>query len=273
MEHNAEQELAAPEILAGAAHTETAGGTETPNLAQPSLADAEWQAPVWGNLESNLDFLGRLGILSKDDAILEIGCGKGMMLDRLQKLGYSVSGIDMEATAIDACHAWFPNIQAQLGSGDSIPYPAASFDVVLSFDVFEHIRDSDRHLREVARVLKPGGHYLLQTPNKWTNIPFEILRHWRKYGMGPIAGYRELTKEHCALHNYWELQDRFARNGFSTTFVDIPVVNEHFKAKMRTYFGIAAAPLLTLMNPDRFPQPLRTNFYVKAELKPTQTGG
>jgi SAM-dependent methyltransferase len=239
-------------------------------MSRESLADAEWQAPVWGNLESNLTFVQRSGMLPQVASILEIGCGKGMMLDRLQKIGYSVTGIDLEPTAIDACHASFPDVAAQIGSGDSIPFPSGSFDVVLSFDVFEHIRDSDRHLREVARVLRPAGRYLLQTPNKWTNIPFEILRHWRKYQMGPIAGYRELTKEHCALHNYWQLQRRFARNGFTTTFVDIPVVNEHFRAKMHTYFGVAAAPLLAVLNPDRFPRPMRTNFYVKAERKLTQ---
>ena len=118
-------------------------------------------------------------------------------------------------------------------------------------------------LRLVAQLLQAVE--LLQTPNKWTNVPFEILRYGRKYRMGPLAAYRELLKEHCSLHNYWELRYRFARNGFATTFVDIPVVNEHFRAKMQTYLGVAAAPLLAVFNPDRFPPPLRTNFYLKAE--------
>jgi 2-polyprenyl-3-methyl-5-hydroxy-6-metoxy-1,4-benzoquinol methylase len=234
------------------------------DMNEQGLADKEWQAAVWGNIESNLEFLRRVGSLGESPSILEIGCGKGMLLNSLQKRGYTVTGIDLDPTAIDACHTSFPTLAAQVGSGDAIPFPAASFDVVLSFDVFEHIRDSDLHLREVVRVLRPGGSYLLQTPNKWTNIPFEIVRHWRKYRMGPIAGYRELLKEHCALHNYWQLQRRFARHGFTSEFVPVPVVNDHFRAKMRTYFGFAARPLLTLLNPDRFPQPLRTNFYVKA---------
>jgi len=238
---------------------------EAADMDEQNLADREWQAAVWGNIQSNLDFLKRVGILRKSASILEIGCGKGMLLNSLQEAGYAVTGIDLDADAIGQCRAAFPKITAQVASGDSIPFADASFDVVLSFDVFEHILDSDRHLREVTRVVKPGGYYLLQTPNKWTNIPFEILRHWRKYRMGPIAGYRELLKEHCALHNYWQLRRRFDRNGFKMTFIDVPVVNDHFRAKMRTYFGFAAAPLLATLNPDRFPQPLRTNFYVKAE--------
>jgi SAM-dependent methyltransferase len=235
------------------------------NMSALDLADREWQAAVWGNVQSNLEFLRRVGILEKSSSILEIGCGKGMLLNILQELGYTVTGIDLDSDAIRQCREAYPKLTVQVASGDSIPFPAESFDVVLSFDVFEHIPDSDRHLREVMRVIKPDGYYLLQTPNKWTNIPFEILRHWRKYRMGPVAGYRELLKDHCALHSYWQLRRRFARNGFEMTFVDIPVVNDHFRAKMCTYFGFAASPLLAVLNPDRFPRPMRTNFYVKAE--------
>lgn len=236
-------------------------------MPEQNLADREWQAAVWGNYDSNKEFLRRVALVFKrGSAILEIGCGKGMLLNSLQKLGHNVTGIDVDPGAIEACRASFPGVDAQVGSGDLLAFPAESFDVVLSFDVFEHIRDSDCHLREVKRVLKPDGVYLLQTPNKWTNVPFEILRYWHKYRMGPVAGYRELLKEHCSLHNYWELRRRFARNGFKTTFVNIPVVNEYFTLKMHTYFGVAASPLLAVFNPDRFPTPLRTNFYLKAEL-------
>ena len=235
-------------------------------MPEQNLADREAQALVWGNFDANLEFLKRFAAVLKGRLnILEIGCGKGMLLNSLHILGHNVTGIDLDASAIAACRATFTGVDARVGSGDSLDFPAESFDVVLSFDVFEHIRDSDRHLHEVMRVLKPNGVYLLQTPNKWTNVPFEILRHWRKYRMGVLAAYRELLTDHCSLHNYWELRRRFANNGFGTTFVDIPVVNEHFRAKMRTYFGVFAGVLLALFNPDRFPRPLRTNFYLKAD--------
>jgi SAM-dependent methyltransferase len=230
-----------------------------------SLVEREWKGVAWGNFQTNLEFLQKAGILTRTASVLEIGCGKGMLLNTIRELVHSATGIDTDPEAIALCRASFPTINAQVASGDEIPFLPESFDIVLSFDVFEHIRDSDLHLREVRRVLKPDGHYLLQTPNKWTNIPFELIRHWRKFGMGPIAGYREMSKEHCSLHNYWELRRRFVRNGFTMSYVCVPVVNDYFKSKMQTYFGFAAKPLLALLNPDRFPQPLRTNFYVKAE--------
>ena len=78
--------------------------------------------------------------------------------------------------------------------GTALPYPAATFDILISFDVFEHIPDSDAHLREVRRVLRPGGggggRYLLQTPNKWTNSVFETIR-WRS-----LTAWRQ---DHCSL--------------------------------------------------------------------------
>jgi SAM-dependent methyltransferase len=236
------------------------------DMNQQNLADREWEAPVWGNYQTNMEFLHRVGLLDKPGTILEVGCGKGMLLKALQAAGHTALGIDIDPAPIAVCRSVYPELAVEVASGDSIPFPAASFDVVVSFDVFEHIRDSDRHLREVARVLKPGACYLLQTPNKWTNIPFELLRQWRKYRVGPLAGYRELLKEHCALHNYWQLKRRLDRNGFRATVFDIPVVNEYFIAKMHTYFGALASPLLAVLNPDRLPQALRTNFYVKAEL-------
>jgi SAM-dependent methyltransferase len=148
-----------------------------------------------------------------------------------------------------------------------LPFASGSFDAVLSFDVFEHIRDSDRHLNEVRRVLRPGGCYFLQTPNKWTNIPFELLRQWKKYHTGPITSYRTLTQDHCALHNYWQMKRRFTKHGFELSFFDVPVVNEYFRSKMRAYLGPPGTWILAVANPDRFPMYLRTNFYAKAVMR------
>ena len=76
--------------------------------------------------------------------------------------------------------------------GDRLGFSDSTFDLVLSFDVFEHIADSDAHLAEVARVLRPGGAYALQTPNKWTNSVFETIR-WRS-----VTAWKA---DHCSLHS------------------------------------------------------------------------
>src|SRR5262249_52626695 len=132
----------------------------------------------------------------------------------------------------------------------------ATFDVVMSFDVFEHIPDSDAHLAEVKRVLKPGGVYVLQTPNKWTNSVFETIR-WRSF--------TRWKADHCALHSYGQLDARLRKNNFAPQFFDVPVVTPFFREKVRRYVGPVGLLALALMNPDRWPLRFRTNFYVKAE--------
>jgi len=233
----------------------------------PELVEAEWDQVAWGNYESNIEFLRRAGLTPAAKHVLEIGCGKGAILGYLQKAGHVVTGIDVDASALKYCLAPHGDLAVSVASGDSLPFADGSFEAVLSFDVFEHIRDSDRHLKEVRRVLKPGGTYYLQTPNKWTNIPFELLRQWKKFHTGPFASYRNLTQDHCALHSYWQMKRRFARNGFELSFFDVPVVNEYFKSKMRAYFGPPGLWMLAVANPDRFPMYLRTNFYAKAVMR------
>jgi SAM-dependent methyltransferase len=231
------------------------------------LIAQEWNQLAWGNFETNLEFLQRVGFAPTGLHVLEIGCGKGALLNRMHLGGHTASGIDPDAEAIAFCNKAYPGIDARVGLGDHLPFADQSFDTVLSFDVFEHIPDSDKHLREVRRVLKPGGRYLLQTPNKWTNIPFELLREHRKYGRGPIASYRELMQDHCSLHSYWQLRRRFHKHGFDVTFVDVPVVNDFFRTKVHTYMGTVGTTLLKVLNPDRFPLFMRTNFYAQAALR------
>jgi SAM-dependent methyltransferase len=213
------------------------------------------QRHEFGNLEANLRFLEAASALAPGLRILEIGSGKGALLYYLRRQGHDVRGVEINAWMIDESRRLYGDLPLEPTGGGALAFPDGSFDVVLSFDVFEHIRDSDAHLRDVARVLAPGGRYLLQTPNKWTNSVFETLR-WRS-----LTAWRE---DHCALHSYRQLQRRFRRHGFDVEFFDVPVVTDFFRRKIRRYLGAAGLLLVRVVNPDRLPLPLRTNFYVRA---------
>ena len=211
----------------------------------------------FGNLEANLHFVETTRSFAPGLTILEIGCGKGTLLLRLREWGARIVGCevsDFMLTESRRLHGPLPIAQSD---GVNFPYPDDCFDVVLSFDVLEHIPDTDRHLVEVKRVLKPGGCYLLQTPNKWTNTIFETLR-WRSF-----TAWRH---DHCSLHSWHQLKRRLRRHGFTVTFYDIPVVNEFFSRKVRHYLGLPGVLGMKLFNPDHLPLPLRTNFYLKATL-------
>jgi SAM-dependent methyltransferase len=211
----------------------------------------------YGNLEANLRFIEASGVLRADAEILEIGSGTGGLLNRLRARGCRIQGIDVNARLIEEGRAWFGELPVQHVSGTALPFADRSFDIVMSFDVFEHIPDSDAHLREVRRVLRPGGSYLLQTPNKWTNVVFETIR-WRSF--------TKFRADHCSLHSLSELRRRFAAHGFSTHAFAIPVVNQFFRQKIRRHLGWPGLAALAIANPDRLPLALRTNLYVAATL-------
>jgi SAM-dependent methyltransferase len=215
-------------------------------------------ATDFGNLDANLRFLDAAAIVAPGQHVLEIGSGAGSLLRRLRASGVDAVGVETSADRIEESRAVHGSLPIRQVSGTALPFPDRSFDVVLSFDVFEHIPDSDAHLAEVRRVLRPGGWYLLQTPNKWTNAVFETLR-WRSFS--------RWKTDHCSLHSYAQLRRRLARAGFEVSFDDVKVVTPYFRDKMRRYLGAAGPLLVAIANPDRLPIPLRTNFYVRARLK------
>jgi len=209
----------------------------------------------FGNLDANVSFLEAEGLLGGSLRVLEIGSGRGTLLALLRARGVDAVGIEPNAgLAIDAVRREPPAPVARM-SGDRLGFADATFDLVVSFDVFEHIADSDAHLTEVRRVLRTGGIYALQTPNKWTNSVFETIR-WRSF-----TAWR---KDHCALHSMTELRQRLRKHGFEPAFRDVPVVNDFFREKVRRYVGRAGPALLRVVNPDRWPLKFRTNFYVVA---------
>ena len=165
------------------------------------------------------------------------------------------SGVEVNPALIAESRRWFGELPITPVSGTALPFSDASFDIVLSFDVFEHIPDSDAHLREVHRVLRAGGLYLLQTPNKWLNVAFETLR-WRSF--------TKFRADHCSLHTPAQLRRRLESHGFAATFHDVAVVNDFFKGKVRRHLGPLGVAALAIVNPDRLPMAWRTNLYVEA---------
>ena len=96
--------------------------------------------------------------------LLDCGCGMGALTTSLAEwlAPGEVIGIDREASQVEAARAWAAekgvrNIRFEVGNIYEIPYPDASFDAVFAFTVLEHVREPQRALREMRRVLKPGG--------------------------------------------------------------------------------------------------------------------
>ncbi|MEL7280952.1 MAG: bifunctional 2-polyprenyl-6-hydroxyphenol methylase/3-demethylubiquinol 3-O-methyltransferase UbiG [Pseudomonadota bacterium] len=102
--------------------------------------------------------------------VLDLGCAGGFMAEALAERGAIVTGIDPAAQAIEAARVHAAQeghqIRYDVGVGEDLPYEDNSFDVVVCVDVLEHVADLDQVLREVKRVLAPGGRFLFDTINR-----------------------------------------------------------------------------------------------------------
>lgn len=123
---------------------------------------------------------------------LEIGCGPGRILRPIANAAKRAIGVDVSDTACETARknlARFDNVEIVKNNGEGLDgIPSNSIDLVVSFDVFQHIPTLDTqeaYLRETARVLKPGGKFVIQvkTDSGWLKIQGIPLlpRRFRRY--------------------------------------------------------------------------------------------
>lgn len=97
-------------------------------------------------------------------SILDVGCGTGNYARALVALtGCHVSGIEPSWEMAQRAHAAAIWDRLEQGSAEYLPFPDASFDLVMSTDVIHHVGDRAAYFREAARVLKPGGRLVTVT--------------------------------------------------------------------------------------------------------------
>jgi SAM-dependent methyltransferase len=100
--------------------------------------------------------------------VLDCGCGTGYGTAELAQAAAEVTGFDVSNDAIEYARAHYAghNTRYVAASCLDLPFPAGSFDLVVAFEVIEHLADFRRFLDESARVLAPAGLFIVSTPNK-----------------------------------------------------------------------------------------------------------
>lgn len=106
--------------------------------------------------------------LRPESIVLDLGAGAGIV-EQMDFRGHAarVCGVDLDHRVVDNQFL----DEGRVSDAGGIPYPDASFDVVFSDNVVEHLADPAAVLLEVHRVLKPGGVFLFKTPNKHHYMP------------------------------------------------------------------------------------------------------
>jgi SAM-dependent methyltransferase len=117
-----------------------------------------------------IELLARLGVLGRERHVLEIGCGIGRFQEALAGRVAAITGIDIATGMIEAARkrcAGLANVTLRETSGrDLAPFPSGSFDLVLAIDAMPYIWRAGAalvavHFAEVARVLRPGGDFVI----------------------------------------------------------------------------------------------------------------
>jgi len=145
-------------------HDSDGPASRIPLMADPAVADRY----AW---------LAGLVAPSAGERVVDLGCGESSVLELvLAYLGHGIAvGIDNDRSALRAARSSVPAsgpralfVQADLA--DPLPLADASMDVVFSHDVLEQLPDPDALLREVCRVLRPGGRLVLGHPDLDTAV-------------------------------------------------------------------------------------------------------
>ncbi|MBM3595879.1 MAG: class I SAM-dependent methyltransferase [Alphaproteobacteria bacterium] len=108
--------------------------------------------------------------------VLEVGSSTGGLAVAFAKRGITVDGVEPDEGAVAASRlrarrAGVDTARFHVGVGESLPFDDASFDLIASFAVLEHVADPPAVAREAHRVLRTGGVAVFEVPNNW--FPFE----------------------------------------------------------------------------------------------------
>lgn len=115
--------------------------------------------------------------------VLDYGCGSGYGSAKISQTAEHVVGVDVADDAVAYAQSQFrrDNLEFQaIDPSAPLPFKDANFDVVLSFQVFEHVSNTDHYLSEVRRVLAPEGQLVLITPDRSTRL-LPLQRPWNRW--------------------------------------------------------------------------------------------
>jgi ubiquinone/menaquinone biosynthesis C-methylase UbiE len=141
--------------------------------------------PLWARLlsykvERHLDQVALPAVIHRESVVLDLGCGPGSNLARLQRINLpfaSYVGFDLSPDMLAAC--LLPVSGAGgfvLGDAHNLPFADKSFDVVFSTWVFSHLAEPLRVVREAQRLLRPDGRLIVACVTRPANLPGAALR-------------------------------------------------------------------------------------------------
>lgn len=185
--------------------------------------------------------------------VLDLGCNTGYGTNILAQSARSAIGVDVSPRAIAEAKRRYSGLDLQLVDGRSLPFPDRSFDMVVSFQVLEHISEPERYLHEIKRVLVSDGILLLTTSNAALRLPGDM-QPWNPFHM----------REYRADELQALLQRHFTNTEIKGLFAEEPLHSveierirrrikkakrrqsawHRFKTKLKQRFGLAKKAMI-----------------------------
>lgn len=150
------------------------------------------------------ELLEEFEVYKTEGRLLDIGCGYGFFLQTAQEAGWEETGIEITDEAVKACTS--KGLRMHHGTLESANFPNDHFDVIVLIETIEHVVDVDKLLKEIHRVLRPGGLVYLSTPN------FNALNRYRLKEKYDVVQY----PLHLSYFTPNTLKRFFESNGFET---------------------------------------------------------
>ena len=121
---------------------------------------------LWNEHFARYAFASRL---ARGKRVLDMGCGTGYGSAELAKQAAKVTGLDISSEALSYAREHFSgggNVEFVEGSAAAVLFPDQTFDLIVAFEVIEHLADWRKLLEEARRLMAAGGQFIVSTPNK-----------------------------------------------------------------------------------------------------------
>lgn len=205
-------------------------------------------------IEGLVRFVGRRHVrfltsgLTPGSSVLDVGCGRGVLLGPLVDEGLAAHGFEISA---EACRGADPRAQIRVGEDlRAARYADASFDLVVLWHVLEHLTDPRATLQEIHRILRPGGRLIVAVPH---------FGSWQARWSGAAWFHLDLPRH---LHH-------FTAQGLSRLLGDLgftPKITHHFSIRQNPFGWIQSAL-------NRFESLPRNGLYAILHRRPTKSTG
>lgn len=162
-----------------------AGSEGADSLAGLSLGGLHGSALGPRNIGKRLAAMERL-VTVEGHRLLDVGCATGEYTAEMATRFDHVDAVDIDPTRIEIFAACAPaNVTPRVASVTDLPFETDRYDLVTMIEVLEHLPATEDALREIARVLRPGGHLVLTTPNR----RWPVEQHGVRLGSRRVSGY------------------------------------------------------------------------------------